>query len=213
MPEEAIEALNAKGTYLAMLVLAMMVDPICAEDDGPKPRLQGVGVDELLLVTTLVCIATVGLWELMKWVVRGVVNFFKETPKQRKLRKLRDAAKAAAEEEVDRAVLERGIQELPPPPPEPIPITRTTRRVKTLSFSSSSDVPAPPPPPPAETFMIYPERGFWKTTSARSKLHTDPQCHGLRNAGDIHQTEYCAYCQNRTPLYTKGRTLQPAHTF
>ena len=58
LPAEAVQALCAKGAYLAMLALALAVVPSKAED-ATKTRLQSVGVDELLMVTIVVCIAAV----------------------------------------------------------------------------------------------------------------------------------------------------------
>ena len=122
LPAEAVQALCAKGAYLAMLALALAVVPSKAED-ATKTRLQSVGVDELLMVTIVVCIAAVACWEALKWLSRTVAGWCRESPKQRKLRRLRETAKAAAEEEIDKAFLNRATEDVceeptvPPPPP------------------------------------------------------------------------------------------------
>ena len=131
LPEEAVQALNTKGLYLAMLAMAMLITPVDASSTSPKASLSTVGVDELLLVTVLVCVTAVVAWEAIKGVCRYLVGFFRETPKQRRLRKLREAARAAAEEEVDKAFVMKQQDEeplqgpvVPPPPPEPHPVRR-----------------------------------------------------------------------------------------
>ncbi|CAE6949120.1 GIP [Symbiodinium sp. CCMP2592] len=111
LPQEAVQGLNTKSAYMAMLVLALMISPARA-DDGTTPArtgLQAVGVDELMLVTLLVCIAAVAIWEAMKGATKFATGWLRESPKQKRLRKLRDAAKAAAEEEVDRAFINRQV--------------------------------------------------------------------------------------------------------
>ena len=222
LPSEAVKALNAKSVYLSMLTLAMMMQTVRAEESGQeRTRLQSVGVDELLVVTVLVCVAAVATWEAMKWMARCVRDMLRESPKQRRLRKLREAAKAAAEEEVDRAFLSRSGQEerleneeprlstellLPPPPPPEI--ARPAKSTKRIIERAPS-----PPPPIGPEFELFPENGFYKTVSSRSKLHTNPHCHGLRNSGDVYAVEYCAYCQRNVPLYTKrSRSLQPSRS-
>ena len=208
-----------------MLVLALMVCPAGADDNpSEKSKLQSIGIDELMLVTVLVCITAVALWEMAKWVFRCLVRFFKETPKQRRLRKLKETAKLAAEEEVERAFKTRG-KEAPrtsssaastraassvlDSPPEPHPVTRprTTKRVVDPTME-------PVPQPREMEFELLPEKSYYKTNSTRSKLHTDPHCHGLRNSGDVYAVEYCTYCQRNLPLYTRrSRSLQPTGSY
>ena len=219
LPLEATQALNAKGLYMSMLVLALMFQTARAEDQPTTRTIQSVGIDELLMVTLLVCVAAIAVWEAAKGCFSWLKNALKESPKQRRLRKLRDAAKAAAEEEVDRAFLTKAADPLgdeprdaearsstdavppPPPPQEVFRRQRAPRRVE--------NVPAPPLYDEPE-FELYSDRGFYKTVSSKSKLHTNPHCHGLRNAGDVYTVEYCQYCQRANPLYSKrSRSLQP----
>ncbi|OLP84473.1 Transposon Ty1-NL2 Gag-Pol polyprotein [Symbiodinium microadriaticum] len=74
LPVEATQALNAKGLYMSMLVLALMFQTARAEDQPTTRTIQSVGIDELLMVTLLVCVATVAIWEAAKscfsWVRR-----------------------------------------------------------------------------------------------------------------------------------------------
>ena len=169
LPNEAVKALNAKDVYLSMLTLAMMMQTVRAEESGQeRTRLQSVGVDELFVVTVLVCVAAVATWEAMKWMARCVRDMLRESPKQRRLRKLREAAKAAAEEEVDRAFLSRSGQEerlendeprlstellLPPPPPPEI--GRPAKSTKRIIERAPS-----PPPPTGPEFELFPRMAF-----------------------------------------------------
>ena len=214
LPAEAVQTLCAKGAYLAMLALALAVVPSKAED-VTKTRLQSVGVDELLMVTIVVCIAAVACWEALKWLSKTVAGWCRESPKQRKLRRLRETARAAAEEEIDRAFLNRTedvCEEPTVPPPPPIYDPQLARRGRSTKRVIES--PLPPPPEPEELYELFPENGFYNTNSSKSKLHTDKDCHGLRNSGDVYRVEYCAYCQNRTPLYARrSRSLQPSRSY
>ena len=214
LPEEAVQALNTKGLYLAMLAMAMLITPVDASSTSSKASLSTVDVDELLLVTVLVCVTAVVAWEAIKGVCRYLVGLFRETPKQRRLRKLREAAKAAAEEEVDKAFVMKhqdeeplqGPEVVPPPPPEPHPVRRLQPSKKVINADVTAVF--------ENEYDPMPSRAFYKTNSVKSKLHTDPHCSGLRNAGDVYAVEYCAYCQNRTPLYTRrSRSLQPTRSF
>ncbi|CAE7251642.1 TY1B-NL2 [Symbiodinium sp. CCMP2592] len=169
LPQEAVQALNTKSAYMAMLVLALMISPAQA-DDGTTPArtgLQAVGADELMLVTLLVSIAAV-----------------------------------LAEEPC-------GSSEVPspqPPPPDPHPIVRAKTTKKIIDTPAAQQF--------ENEFEIMPERGYYKTNSSRSNLHTDPHCHGLRNSGDVYAVEYCAYCQRNTPLYSRrSRSLQPSRSY
>ncbi|CAE7873452.1 TY1B-NL2 [Symbiodinium microadriaticum] len=206
LPYEAVEALEAKSAYLALLVMALIVTPADAEEEPSESRrLQSIGVDELMLVTVLVCIAAVSLWEVLKWATRGVIRFFRETPKQRKLRRLKETARLAAEEEVDRVLNTSPEAEVGPPEPHPVPRARPQRRIVD---------PEPERSQPDQNFELMPSKAYYKTNSTRSKLHTNPQCHGLRNSGDVYAVEYCAYCQRDTPLYTRrSRSLQPTRSY
>ena len=219
LPLEATQALNAKGLYMSMLVLALMFQTARAEDQPTTRTIQSVGIDELLMVTLLVCVAAIAVWEAAKGCFSWVRNALKESPKQRRLRKLRDAAKAAAEEEVDRAFLTKAAEPVGdephdsearsstdaiPPPPPPQEVFRRQRAPRRVEHVTA------PPPHDEPEFELYSDRGFYKTVSSKSKLHTNPHCHGLRNAGDVYTVEYCQYCQRANPLYSKrSRSLQP----
>ena len=184
LPKEAGEALQMKAMYMTCLILAMMCQPASADEESEdltKAAIPGVGFNELLVVTVVVCIATVGVWEMLKWLCRRVIGACSESPKQKRLRKLREAARAAAEEEVDRAVLSR-VEEPPEPHYEPRPVTRRAEPMYTTGA----------------TFEAYPHDGFYKTDSHRSKLHTSATCYGLRNGGTVYKTEYCAYCAKKS---------------
>ncbi|OLP91876.1 Copia protein [Symbiodinium microadriaticum] len=219
LPGEAVEALEAKNAYLALLVMARLVCPAEAEEDQTaRSGLKSVGVDELFLVTVLVCITAVAMWEAGKWIARCVLRYCKESPKQRRLRRLRETARTAAEEEIDRAFIKkdeesdeertaartaRVVDDVPEP--HPVARPRSTKRIVDTATEVAQT---------REEFELLPEKSYYKTNSTRSKLHTDPHCHGLRNSGDVYAVEYCTYCQRQTPLYTRrSRSLQPTRSF
>ena len=178
---------------------------------------QLAGLAELTIVTLLVCIAAVGVWELLRWLLRWALGIREEFAKERRLRRLRDLAKTAAQEELDRECLRREIEleseawrrpwgtTSSEPSAQPRTMTRTT---------VTQTLPTAEPETRVETRVVYrdmpvpdevPVGQFWKTTDHRSKVHTNRDCHGLRNAGTVFLTEYCNYCEGKRPLYTRAR--------
>ena len=135
----------------------------------------------------------------MKWLLKAC----RESPKQKRLRKLREAAKAAAEEEVDKAVLARAGATTPPPEPHPVP-----REVKPTSSIGTEPVFRT-----GCNFEVMAHDAFYKTDSNRSKLHTNPQCHGLRKAGPVFKVEYCVYCSKNEPIYVKRSRSEPRRIY
>ena len=56
------------------------------------------------------CIAAVGIWEFFKRAVAWMLGIKEETAKERRLRRLREVARTAAQEELDREYLKREIE-------------------------------------------------------------------------------------------------------
>ena len=141
-----------------------------------------------------------------------------ETAKERRLRRLREVAKTAAQEELDREYLKRELEVEAETLRRPLKATVSdpapVRPLVTTRTSATQTPPLAEPQPRVETRVIYqnapipddvPVGQFWKTTDHRSKVHTNRDCHGLRNAGAVFLTEYCNYCEGRRPLYTRPR--------
>ena len=203
LPEEAVQALQMKSLYLACLIWAMMIQPSTAAAENASAKIQVAGIDELLIVTVLVCITAVVMWELGKNAVKWLLKACRESPKQKRLRKLREAAKAAAEEWVDKAVLARAGDTTPPPEPHPVP-----REVRPTSSIGTEPVFRA-----GCNFEVMAHDAFYKTDSNRSKLHTNPQCHGLRNAGPVFKVEYCVYCSKHERIYVKSSGSEPRRIY
>ena len=104
---EATVALVVRVCFLAgMMTMIENVPGATAmdgEDDQEKPPISRTGTDELLLLCTLVCIVAIALWEAVKWLVRNIMDAPAALRRERKLQKLRERAREAAEEEVQRA--------------------------------------------------------------------------------------------------------------
>ena len=194
---------RARLTCLLCLIVALQIQPVQASQDIPL-----VGFNELLLATLVVCIAAVGLWELGKKLGKWLCGLHDETAKERRLRRLREVARSAAEEELDKQQLRRELEAEAESLRRPSSSATTTRNATTQTPPMPEarvevrtvyrDVPTPVPPD-------VPVTQFWKTTDHRSKVHTSRDCHGLRNAGMVFMTEYCSYCENRVPLRTTTR--------
>ena len=209
---------HVKLTYLLCVIIALHALPAEAADTTTPTRTVSLaGWDELTLVTMLVCITAVALWELVKRGASWLFGIRDETAKERRLRRLRDVARSAAQEELDRETLRRELEAETASLRRPLrstfsdPATSATRDTRT---TSTQTVAIPEPAPRIETRVVYADRPipddvpvgtFWKTTDHRSKVHTQRDCHGLRNAGTVFATEYCNYCEGRRPLYTRTR--------
>ena len=198
-------------TCLLYMIVALQIQPALASSDIPL-----VGAYELGIATLVVCIAAVGLWELGKKIGMRLCGWKVETSKERRLRRLREVARSAAEEELDKQQLKKELEVeaeslrrvLKAEPKE-------SRSPKAMLCNATTQTP-PMPEPRVEVRTVYRDRPalvpddvpvthFWKTTDHRSKVHTSRDCHGLRNAGAGFMTEYCSYCENRVPLRTTAR--------
>ena len=69
------------------------------DEEEPKAPLPSSGIDELLLVSGVVALVAVVLWELIKWLVRCIRR---TTRRESKLRRLRELARLTAELEIER---------------------------------------------------------------------------------------------------------------
>ena len=203
--------------YLLCLIVALQAVPVEGADLSSGRNVSIAGWDEPTVVTVLVCIAAIGIWELIKRGICWALGIKEETSKERRLRRLRDMARSAAQEELDRECLRREIEveseawrrPLAASSSEPMPTMR-----KQFRTTSTQTIALPEPEPRVETRIVYretpvpddiPVNQFWKTTDHRSRVHTNRDCHGLRNAGTVFMTEYCNYCEGRRPLFTRLR--------
>ncbi|CAE7477248.1 GIP, partial [Symbiodinium sp. CCMP2456] len=102
---------RVKLATLICVIVALQAAPAeASEVSSPQRSVPLAGWDELTLVTVLVCIAAVGMWELVKRVISWVLGIREETSKERRLRRLRDVARSAAQEELDRESLRRELE-------------------------------------------------------------------------------------------------------
>ncbi|CAE7236757.1 RE1 [Symbiodinium sp. CCMP2456] len=139
------------------------------------------GWDELTVVTALVCIAAVGLWELVKRAATWVLGIRDETTKERRLRKLRDVARSAAQEELDRETLRRELEAETASLRRPLRSSTSDPPTLSKATTRTAATQTPPLPEPGtriETRVVYADRPvpddvpvnlFWKTTDHRSK--------------------------------------------
>ncbi|CAE7520995.1 RE1 [Symbiodinium sp. CCMP2456] len=97
------EARVLKGLKLGcmfLLLLAIQSLAVSAEKD-PLPR---TGTTELLLMVILTCISTVAIWETGRALGKWLLPMCCETRKMKRIRKLKELARVAAEAEVERWV-------------------------------------------------------------------------------------------------------------
>eukprot|EP00439_Symbiodinium_sp_Y106_P067286 s1140_g11.t1 len=171
------------ATVLCYLV-ALNAVPVEAADVALGERnVSLAGWDELTLVTVLVCIAAVGIWEFFKRAVAWMLGIKEETAKERRLRRLREVARTAAQEELDREYLKREIEveaetlrwPLKATASDPAPV----RPLVTMRTSATQTPPLAEPQPRVETRVVYqnapipedvPVGQFWKTTDHRDSV-------------------------------------------
>ena len=99
-----------EGVKLGCLLLVMIaIQSLAAAGETPpeepaklKDPLPMTGTSELLMLVAMTCIAAVAIWELIKWAYATFVPMVCGTKKSRRLKRLRELARAAAEAEVER---------------------------------------------------------------------------------------------------------------
>eukprot|EP00439_Symbiodinium_sp_Y106_P044585 s732_g5.t1 len=199
---------KTKLAMLLTLIVALQAQPAAAES---QKTVSLAGWDELTVVTLLVCIAAVAIWELVKKCLLYTFGVREESQRERRLRRLREAARAAAEEELDRETFKRELDV----ERRPIRASQGSDGPR-LRTSATQTPPLQMPEPRVETRVVYtpgppleapydvPVNMFYKTNDYRSRIHTTRECHGLRNAGTVYAAEYCQYCEGRRPLRTRN---------
>ena len=101
LPQEAVCAQLARAIALHCIMVALERVPgaQASDTEEPKEPLASAGMDELLLVSGLVAVVAILVWELAKWLV-GCVR--RSVRKENKLKRLRELARLTAELEIDR---------------------------------------------------------------------------------------------------------------
>ncbi|CAE7295758.1 GIP, partial [Symbiodinium microadriaticum] len=98
-----------------VVALTSLVGPVDGAHHGVKKGFAVSGMDEILFLATLMCIAAIGLWELFKWSSRALWRQLKNCKRQSKLAKVREiaaqAAKEAVREEEDKKRPTTGIKD------------------------------------------------------------------------------------------------------
>ena len=182
-----------RAAALLCLIIALQAMPAEASSTTSSSRTVALaGWDELTVVTVLVCISAVGMWELGKRLGSWFLGIREETAKERRLRKLRDVARSAAQEELDKEALRRELEAETASLRRPLTTALgdpPLRRTLSLRTTATQTPPLPEPETRVETRVVYTDRPvpdevpismFWKTTDHRSKVHTSRECHGLR---------------------------------
>ena len=103
LPTETVQVQMLHVLVMSCVVVALEQVPRASaggttKSSGKDP-LASAGVDELLLVSGAVAVAAVLLWEFVKWLFR---IFKRNAKRESKLQRLRELARLAAEEEIDR---------------------------------------------------------------------------------------------------------------
>ena len=150
------DALKMKMMIFAMMIVSLVMPAAGTPSEGAeKEAIQISGADELMLVTALVCVAAIAIWELVKLIARWCWKWFKSTKKARKLDAVRRLAADAAMREV-RGATQRGVDSDEDTSMTTMPTT--TKRAKARPRTSATQfTSAPSTPTPRGT----PERQLW----------------------------------------------------
>ena len=108
LPPEDVCAQLAKVVAFHCIVVALERLPVASasQKDPIKEPLASAGVDELLLVSGLVAVVAILVWEFLKWLFRCMRRSVR---KESKLRRLRELARLTAELEIDRLQQEHQV--------------------------------------------------------------------------------------------------------
>ncbi|CAE7224257.1 RE2 [Symbiodinium sp. CCMP2592] len=101
--EKVVKGLKLGCLFLLMLAVQSLA--VAAE----KEPLQVTGTSELLLLLVMTCIAAVALWEAGRAAYKWAVPIIFANKKSRRVHRLRDLAKAAAEAEIEKWVEEENV--------------------------------------------------------------------------------------------------------
>ena len=101
LPHEAacVQLARVVALHCIMVALERVPRTQASNLDEPKEPLASAGMDELLLVSGLVAVVAILVWEFVKWLV-GCVR--RSMRKETKLKRLRELARLTAELEIDR---------------------------------------------------------------------------------------------------------------
>ena len=103
--QRALEGMKLGCLLLVMIAiqsLAAAAEPLEEPPTKFKEPLPVTGTSELLMLVLVTCIAAVAVWEMAKGIYAACVPMIFGTKKSRRLKKLRELARLAAEAEVER---------------------------------------------------------------------------------------------------------------
>ncbi|CAE7392349.1 RE1 [Symbiodinium natans] len=219
--------------YLMLAMMAMMsigVEGRKVEDPNSflKEPLAATGTMELLLLLGMSCVVAVACWEMIKMIGKWGWNKMFGTKKTRKLRRLRDLAKMAAEAEVKRS-LEQASEE------SEATIHQAMRQTGNRATSSSepkmktvgTQTPAVEPEihervvtvhvpevrervvhvevPTRETHRYDRINEIYMTGHGGGAFHTCQDCQGFRLATSrVHSIALCTWCSRSRPIFTRS---------
>ena len=116
VPLEAEERIQVRKLYLLCVLLALQTPSVAAMDTTPttstsrQSSVQLAGFDELLLVTTLVCISAIAVWEGLRALVRWFVGRSRSERRLARLERLQRMAARATQAEISRLEREAGSE-------------------------------------------------------------------------------------------------------
>ena len=152
------DALKMKMMIFAMMIVSLVTPTQGAPvPEGEKEAIQVSGADELLLVTMLVCVASVAIWELGKFIFKWCLKQYKGVRKAKKLDAVRRLAAEAARRELQSATASGTMTE--DDLPSTSMATSTPRVRKGARLRTSRATPEHVPATPSPRFVQGPEEG------------------------------------------------------
>ena len=102
-----ISAVRLKMMVFLMTLVSLIKPSDGHGDDNEASSVKLAGWDELLLMSSLICVGAIAIWELLKYFFISAWRMYKSMKKEVKLEKVRKIAEEAARKEIREATLSR----------------------------------------------------------------------------------------------------------
>ncbi|CAE7406162.1 GIP [Symbiodinium sp. CCMP2592] len=237
LPSEAVQLQVIRAVLLSLVTLALDGAPKAQALEEKEP-LKATGVDELVLLVVGCCLLAVLGWEIIKWISKCAWTRAVKGRKAQRLQRMKDLAKAAVENELDRVwdvpqeafqgrspdkEVEQAVHGAMTSAMSSAPVlsharqegskrtlSRAGRMISTGTQTDDWERPRDVPEDPYE-YLRFP--GPFYLTEHGKNVHTRQDCHGFRLASHRVKTiGFCDWCDGAAPLYVRRERRRAARS-
>ena len=237
LPSEAVQLQVVKAVLLSLVVLALETAPKARAFEEKEP-LKATGIDELAVLVIGCCMLAVLCWEVVKAVSKCCWTRAVQGRKAQRLQRMRDLAKAAVENELDRVwdvpqeafqgrsphkEVEQAVHGAMTTAMTTAPVLshgrsergptsggRTAKMTTTGTQTEDRAWPGDVPEDPYE-YLRYP--GPFYLTEYGKNVHVRQDCHGFRLASHRVKTiGFCDWCEGAAPLSVRRERRRAARS-